>query len=110
MNMNPLRNWRRRIRLKVPLMIAAIGATAVGTMGGAMLPPDTAGVAAYVPVTSSPAPSCNIKGNISVSGERIYHVPGQKYYTKTVITSRTGERWFCSEADARAAGWRRSKR
>lgn len=54
--------------------------------------------------------SCKIKGNISASGERIYHVPGQKYYSVTVISQNKGERWFCSEAEAVAAGWRRSKR
>ncbi|CAN7649143.1 thermonuclease family protein [Mesorhizobium sp. LjNodule214] len=53
---------------------------------------------------------CNIKGNISADGERIYHVPGQKYYGVTKITEAKGERWFCSEAQALAAGWRRSKR
>lgn len=52
---------------------------------------------------------CNIKGNVSTKGERIYHVPGQEYYDETVIQSSHGERWFCSEEEARAAGWRRSK-
>ena len=55
-------------------------------------------------------PGCDIKGNISINtGERIYHVPGQKYYDATVISPQYGERWFCSEAEARAAGWRRAK-
>lgn len=54
--------------------------------------------------------SCDIKGNVSIdSGERIYHVPGQRYYVDTNIDPRWGERWFCSEAEARAAGWRRSR-
>ncbi|MFK0691374.1 thermonuclease family protein [Mesorhizobium sp. IMUNJ 23033] len=53
---------------------------------------------------------CNIKGNISAEGERIYHLPGQKFYSATKISAAKGERWFCSEAEARAAGWRRSKR
>ncbi|RWL81331.1 MAG: thermonuclease family protein [Mesorhizobium sp.] len=53
---------------------------------------------------------CNIKGNISADGERIYHMPGQKYYSVTVINEAKGERWFCSESEAVAAGWRRSKR
>ena len=52
---------------------------------------------------------CKIKGNVNTRGERIYHLPGQKYYDKTVISSTHGERWFCSEKEARAAGWRRSK-
>lgn len=42
-------------------------------------------------------------------GEKIYHVPGQRDYEKTVITQSKGERWFCSEAQAVAAGWRKSK-
>jgi hypothetical protein len=53
---------------------------------------------------------CDIKGNISVNtGERIYHVPGQTYYSETRIDLLKGERWFCTEQDARAAGWRRSR-
>jgi hypothetical protein len=53
---------------------------------------------------------CNIKGNISLNtGERIYHVRGQEYYTATIITPSKGERWFCSEDEARAAGWRKAK-
>ena len=61
----------------------------------------------------SPAPqegACIIKGNISDRGERIYHMPGGAFYDRTRISSAKGERWFCTEADARAAGWRRSKR
>lgn len=53
--------------------------------------------------------ACNIKGNVSTQGERIYHVPGQKYYADTRISASHGERWFCSEEEARAAGWRRSR-
>lgn len=62
--------------------------------------------------TAKPArkKSCRIKGNISTNtGERIYHVPGQQYYDETVITESKGEQWFCTEAEARAAGWRKSK-
>jgi len=53
---------------------------------------------------------CLIKGNISSSGERIYHIPGGTYYNQTVITESKGEQWFCTETEARAAGWRRSLR
>jgi endonuclease YncB( thermonuclease family) len=54
---------------------------------------------------------CAIKGNISYkTGERIYHMPGDRYYDATRIDASRGERWFCSEADAQAAGWRHSKR
>jgi hypothetical protein len=54
-------------------------------------------------------PACNIKGNISYNGgQKIFHVLGQHYYEETVITYSKGERYFCSEAEARAAGWRKA--
>jgi hypothetical protein len=53
---------------------------------------------------------CPIKGNISKNtGQRIYHTPGQELYAQTRIDLLSGERWFCSEEDARAAGWRKSR-
>jgi endonuclease YncB( thermonuclease family) len=52
---------------------------------------------------------CTIKGNVSQSG-RIYHLPGQENYDDTRIDTSRGERWFCSEAEAVAAGWRRARR
>ena len=63
------------------------------------------------PATSdiTAAGQCFIKGNISSKGERIYHVPGGEYYDATRINTSKGERWFCTEAEAVAAGWRRSK-
>lgn len=58
-----------------------------------------------------PRPGCLIKGNRSQrTGERIYHLPGQRYYALTVIDPDAGERWFCTEGEARANGWRKSKR
>lgn len=56
-------------------------------------------------VSPSPA-ACAIKGNINSRGERIYHVPGSPSYRSTRIDPGKGERWFCSAAEARAAGWR----
>lgn len=60
---------------------------------------------------SAPDPdTCTIKGNISTrTGEKIYHVPGQRYYDATQIDLSKGERWFCSEQDAQDAGWRKAK-
>ncbi len=56
-------------------------------------------------------PACNIKGNISINSRaKIYHVPGQENYEDTKISPQYGERWFCSEAEARAAGWRKAGR
>lgn len=63
------------------------------------------GVSEYVPLI----PGCDIKGNISQNtGERIYHVPGQEYYSQTRVSYLDGEQWFCSEEGAREAGWRRA--
>ena len=53
---------------------------------------------------------CRIKGNISRKGTRIYHVPGGAWYAKTRIDTAKGERWFCTESEARSAAWRRAKR
>ena len=64
--------------------------------------------------SQAPAPAatgnCVIKGNISSKGDRIYHVPGQEHYAQTRISPGKGERWFCTEAEARAAGWRRARK
>ncbi len=106
----------------------------------------------------SPSDSCLIKGNIGAHGDRIYHVPGGRFYAGTKVRpmravcaqagsawfgpprwsrmSRraggllrerralssvalttvvcqvdvpAGERWFCSTAEAEAAGWRAAR-
>lgn len=54
---------------------------------------------------TSPSSSCVIKGNLSDAG-RIYHLPHNRDYDRTRINLEAGERWFCTEAEARAAGWR----
>lgn len=46
-----------------------------------------------------------IKGNINLSGEKIYHVPGGASYNQVKI-DKPGERFFCSVDEAVAAGWR----
>ena len=51
---------------------------------------------------------CVIKGNIGASGDKIYHLPGCPYYDKTKIDEARGEKWFCTEAEAIAAGWRKA--
>lgn len=55
---------------------------------------------------SEAAPAgCAIKGNVS-DGGRIYHTPWSPWYAKVVMRAEKGTRWFCSEAEAMAAGWR----
>jgi endonuclease YncB( thermonuclease family) len=48
---------------------------------------------------------CAIKGNVSANG-RIYHMPWSPWYGRVNVDASRGERWFCSEAQAVAAGWR----
>ncbi len=63
------------------------------------------------PPTPTPTPTpCLIKGNISYkTGEKIYHVPKSEFYDKTVVEPEKGERMFCTEAEAQAAGFRAPK-
>lgn len=75
--------------------------------GGAL--PVARPVSAPPPGSQSHRSGCDIKGNINSKGERIYHVPGGRSYANTVIDTARGERWFCSEAEAQAAGWRPAK-
>ena len=48
---------------------------------------------------------CAIKGNVTKNG-RIYHMPWSPWYGRIHIDAEKGKRWFCSEAEAIAAGWR----
>lgn len=57
---------------------------------------------------SASNPSCTMKGNISASGEKIYHLQGCGSYAKTTIDASRGEKWFCTEAEAQSAGWRKA--
>lgn len=54
--------------------------------------------------------SCNIAGNISSSGEKIYHLPTGQYYSRVKIDLSLGEAWFCTEGEAAQQGFRRSSR
>jgi endonuclease YncB( thermonuclease family) len=48
---------------------------------------------------------CLIKGNVTKTA-RIYHTPESPWYQRIAMSSGLGRRWFCSEAEAQAAGWR----
>jgi endonuclease YncB( thermonuclease family) len=48
---------------------------------------------------------CPIKGRVA-SGTRVYVLPWSPAYDSVRVVSARGERWFCSEAEAQAAGWR----
>ncbi len=64
----------------------------------------------YSPSTPASSRRRWLSATSSKRGERIYHIPGGAYYDRTKISTAKGERWFCSEEGAQAAGWRRSKR
>jgi endonuclease YncB( thermonuclease family) len=48
---------------------------------------------------------CAIKGNITRNG-KIYHMPWSPWYAQIKMEPEKGKRWFCTEAEALAAGWR----
>jgi endonuclease YncB( thermonuclease family) len=77
----------------------------VPTSGTSTSPAEASAPTANAAVPAGPPGSCQIKGNIGSNG-RIYHVPGSAAYDRTQIDESRGERWFCTEAEARAAGWR----
>lgn len=57
-------------------------------------------------------PKCNIKGNIDPSNRnnKIYHLPGCVHYHTTIVEKDRGEEWFCTEGEARKAGYVKSGR
>jgi micrococcal nuclease len=78
---------------------------------GVLLMHGTALAAAKTPAKKpavKPAAACNIKGNVNKK-EKIYHLPGCASYKTTIIETAKGERMFCSEKEAVAAGWRKAK-
>lgn len=77
----------------------------IGIWQGAATPAWEFRQARWTKATQGAPAGCPIKGNISKSG-RIYHTPWSPWYTRTRISTAKGERWFCSEAEAVAAGWR----
>lgn len=56
-----------------------------------------------------PSPACVIKGNMGRRDQCIYHLPGGRFYDQLQMEPARSRRWFCSEAEADAAGCRKSK-
>src|SRR5258705_10709190 len=84
---------RHRNKTTIILGAASVPVNAQTTLFGA------------VSASEAPSPECVIKGNVNRKGERIYHLPGQLNYAQINMTKGLGERWFCTEAEADAAGW-----
>jgi endonuclease YncB( thermonuclease family) len=91
-------DWRHRNKTTIILGAASVPVNAQTVLLGA------------VSASEAPSPECVIKGNVNRKGERIYHLPGQLNYAQINMTKGLGERWFCTEAEADAAGWRRAMR
>ena len=50
-----------------------------------------------------------IKGYIlSGSNDKVYYVPGAQAYKRAKIDESKGMKFFCSEAEAQAAGWKKA--
>ena len=50
---------------------------------------------------------CNIKGVFGAAGQQLYYVPTDAEYQAITIDPKLGETLFCSDDEARRAGWRR---
>ncbi len=51
-----------------------------------------------------------IKGKIDQkSGDKYYLIPGSTAYQRTFVIESVGDRWFCTEVDARAEGFKQSR-
>lgn len=77
----------------------------IGIWSGNYLPPWDFRESQWKRAAHQAPGGCPIKGNISRNG-RIYHAPWSPWYARTRISAAKGERWFCSEAETVAAGWR----
>ena len=53
------------------------------------------------------SPKCDIKGNIK-DGNKIYHYRGCGAYSTTFVQLFLGDKWFCSESEAKSAGFVRA--
>lgn len=50
---------------------------------------------------------CNVKGTIDADGNRFYLVPTDRSFAQATVDQSKGEQLFCSDEQARQAGWRR---
>ena len=84
---------------------AAARSEKLGIWQGEALPPWEYRAQRWAGVKERAPDGCAIKGNVTARG-KIYHMPWSPWYAKVKVDALNGERWFCSEADALAVGWR----
>lgn len=59
--------------------------------------------------TEPPNPNCAIKGNFNdYSDKKEYFTPACDHYGQVIILKYQGDDWFCTEAEARKAGFTKS--
>lgn len=102
--MNTTTKW-----VLVAIVAAILGGGSVALLGNSSSAPSNTQQSSINAQTAVDRSKCVIKGNISSSGEKIYHMPNQKFYDVTKIDTSAGERMFCTEEEAISAGWRKSK-
>ncbi|OKO81854.1 hypothetical protein AC628_05620 [Bradyrhizobium sp. NAS96.2] len=91
-------DWRRRNKGTIIVGVSSVPSDAQELLLGSAL------------LSEPPSPECLIKGTVDRNGKRIYHLPEQLSYGQIDMTKKSAERWFCSEPEAEAAGWRRATR
>jgi len=84
---------------------AAAKAEGVGIWQGEAMPAWEFRAGRWAAAEQQAPQGCAIKGNITKHG-RIYHMPWSPWYAQIKIEADKGKRWFCTEAEAIAAGWR----
>ena len=84
---------------------AAARAEGIGIWQGEATPPWEYRAKRWAVAEPQAPEGCAIKGNVTKNG-KIYHMPWSPWYAQIRIEPDKGKRWFCTEAEAIAAGWR----
>lgn len=84
-------------------------AAKVGLWQGETVRPEEWRVQVWEEAKRSAPDGCPIKG-FSRASDKMYAMPWQQAYDSAKMRTVKGDRWFCSEDDARAAGFKASSR
>ncbi len=84
---------------------AAARSAKVGIWSGSAQSPEEFREAAWASAKSKAPDGCPIKGRVTRSG-KVYLLPWSPTYRSRRVRTSRGEKWFCSESDALAAGWK----
>jgi endonuclease YncB( thermonuclease family) len=60
--------------------------------------------------TNYKQPNCKIKANVGANDEHFYHFPGCNHYNTVSVQLHHGDQWFCTEAEAKKAGFVKAER